>query len=111
MMFRIVEFIEGGRSSFADWFNKLDGVVAARVDRQIRRLEAGNFGSVKPLREGVFEVIMDFGPGYRAYYGVEGKTVIILLGGGCKSRQQRDIETAIERWRRYKKMNRGDLWL
>ena len=52
MVFRIVEFIEGGRSSFADWFNELDGVVAARVDRQIRRLEAGNFGSVKPLREG-----------------------------------------------------------
>ena len=103
MVFRIVEFIEGGRSSFADWFNELDGVVAARVDRQIRRLEAGNFGSVKPLREGVFEVIMDFRPGYRVYYGVDGKTVIILLGGGSKRKQQKDIDVAVERWRRYRR--------
>jgi putative addiction module killer protein len=103
MMLRIVEFVEGGRSSFADWFNELDGVVAARVDRQIRRLEAGNFGSVKPLREGVFEVIMDFGPGYRVYYGVDGKTIIILLGGGTKRKQQKDIDAAIERWRSYKR--------
>jgi putative addiction module killer protein len=103
MMFRIVEFVEGGRSPFADWFNELDGVTAARVDRKIRRLEAGNFGSAKPVREGVFEVVMDFGPGYRVYYGVEGKTVIILLGGGAKRKQQRDIEAAIERWRRYKR--------
>ena len=83
-MFRIVEFVEGGHSPFADWFNELDGVAAARVDRYIRRLEAGSFGSAKPLREGVFEVVMDFGPGYRVYYGVEGMTVIILLGGGAR---------------------------
>jgi putative addiction module killer protein len=83
-MFRIVEFVEGGHSPFADWFNELDGVVAARVDRQIRRLEAGNFGAVKPVCEGVFEVVMDFGPGYRVYYGVEGKTDLILLSGGSK---------------------------
>jgi putative addiction module killer protein len=107
MTFRIVEFVEGGRSSFADWFNGLDGVVAARVDRHIRRLEAGNFGSAKPLREGVFEVAMDFGPGYRVYYGLDGRTVIILLGGGSKRKQQKDIDAAIERWRRYK---RGESW-
>ena len=102
-MSRIVEFVEGGRSPFADWFNKLDAVAAARVDRQIRRLEAGNFGSAKPISEGVFEVVIDFGPGYRVYYDVEGKTVIILLGGGSKRKQQRDIEAAIERWCRYKR--------
>lgn len=110
MMYRIAEFIEGGRSPFADWFDELDGPAAARVDRYIRRLEAGNFGSAKPLREGVFEVVMDFGPGYRLYYGVEGKAIIILLGGGPKRSQQRDIGAAVERWQRYKdQMNRGSI--
>ena len=76
--------------------------MAARVDRYIRRLEAGNFGSVKPLREGVFELRLDFGPGYRVYYGRDGEKVIILLGGGSKRRQDADIAAAVERWKRYK---------
>ena len=55
-------------------------------------------------------VVMDFGPGYRLYYGVEGKTIIILLGGGSKRSQQRDIGAAVERWQRYRnQMNRGGI--
>lgn len=100
--FEIREFLEGGRSPFGEWFNALDAVTAARVDRYVRRLEAGNFGAAKPLRSGVFELRMDFGPGYRVYYGREGQTVIILLGGGSKRRQEADIAAAIERWKRYK---------
>jgi putative addiction module killer protein len=57
----------------------------------IRRLEAGNFGAAKSLRDGVFELRLDFGAGYRVYYGREGPTVIILLGGGSKRRQDADI--------------------
>ena len=101
-VYEIKEFAENGRSPFADWFNGLDAVTAARVDRFIRRMENGNFGSAKPLREGVHELRMDFGPGYRAYYGLDGNTLVILLGGGSKRRQSADIEAAIARWKRYK---------
>ena len=80
----------------------LDAVTAARVDKYVRRLETGNFGSAKALRDGVFELKMDFGPGYRVYFGRDGKTIIILLGGGSKRRQSADIAIAIERWKRYK---------
>jgi putative addiction module killer protein len=100
--FEIKEYLEAGGSPFAGWFDSLDAVTAARVDKYIRRLEAGNFGSVKALQEGVFELKMDFGPGYRVYFGRDGKTIIILLGGGSKRRQSADIAAAIERWKRYK---------
>jgi putative addiction module killer protein len=100
--FEIREYIEVGRSPFAEWFDDLDAVTAARVDRYVRRLEAGNFGAAKPLRDGVFELRLDFGPGYRVYYGREGRTVIILLGGGSKRRQDADIAAAVERWKRYR---------
>jgi putative addiction module killer protein len=82
--FEIREYTEAGHSPFAEWFDELDAVTAARVDRYIRWLEAGNFGTAKSLRDGVFELRLDFGPGYRVYYGREGRTVIILLGGGSK---------------------------
>ena len=100
--FKIREYTEGGRSPCADWFDDLDAVTAARVDRYVRRLEAGNFGAAKSLHDGVFELRLDFGPGYRVYYGREGRTIIILLGGGSKRRQDADIAAAVERWKRYK---------
>ena len=101
--FEIHEYInESGHSPFRDWFDSLDPVTAARVDRYIRRLEAGNFGAAKALSEAVFELRLDFGPGYRVYYGRDGKTIIILLGGGSKRRQSADIASAIERWKRFK---------
>ena len=100
--FEVREFTETGRSAFAEWFEGLDAVTAAQVDRYVRRLEAGNFGAAKPLREGVFELRLDFGPGCRVYYGRDGKNVIILLGGGSKRRQDADIAAAVERWKRYK---------
>src|SRR5207245_1104168 len=100
--FEIREYVEAGRAPFADWFGGLDAVTAARVDRYIRRLEAGNFGAAKALRDGVFELRLDFGPGYRVYYGRDGQAIIILLGGGSKRRQDADISAAVDRWRRYK---------
>jgi putative addiction module killer protein len=84
----------------------LDSVTAERVDRYLRRLEQGNFGAAKALQDGVFEVRMDFGPGYRVYYGRDGQTIIILLGGGSKRRQDADIAAAVERWKRYKQSRR-----
>lgn len=100
--FKIKEYTEADRSPFADWFNSLDSVTAARVDRYIRRLEAGNFNSAKVLQAGVSELKLDFGPGYRIYFGRDGNTIIILLGGGSKRRQSADITAAVQRWYRYR---------
>ena len=100
--FEIREYFEAGRSPFAEWFDGLDGVTAERVDRYLLRLEAGNFGAAKPVREGVFELRLDFGPGYRVYFGREGRRLIILLGGGSKRRQDADIASAVARWKRYR---------
>lgn len=103
MLFEVREYTADGRSDFGDWFDRLNSVTAARVDRYIRRMAAGNFGASKPVGGGVMELPMDFGPGYRTYYGRDGKTLVILLGGGDKRRQSADIAAAIERWQRYKK--------
>jgi putative addiction module killer protein len=100
--FEIREYAVEGRSPFAEWFDALDAVTADRVDRYIRRLETGNFGAAKVVGEGVFELRLDFGPGYRVYFGRDGKTLIILLGGGSKRRQAADIAAAIARWKHYK---------
>src|SRR5258706_6130655 len=100
--FEIREYVENGRSPYREWFDDLDKFTAARVNMYVRRLEAGNFGAAKSLQDGVFELRMDFGPGYRVYYGREGRTIIILLGGGSKRQQDADIAAAVERWKRYK---------
>jgi len=104
--FEIREFVENGRSPYAEWHDALDSVTAERVDRYMLRLEQGNFGAVKTLPAGVFEVRMDFGPGYRVYFGREGRALIILLGGGSKRRQDADIAAAVERWKQYKQTKR-----
>lgn len=79
----------------------------AKVTRAIVRLEQGNFSNVKSVGEGVFEYRIDFGPGYRVYFGQDGATLVILLTGGTKKRQQHDIDTAHAYWRQYKEDKRG----
>jgi putative addiction module killer protein len=69
-------------------------------------METGNFGTAKPVENGVFELVMDFGPGYRAYFGRDGKALVILLGGGSKRKQSADIAAAVERWKKYKATKR-----
>ena len=69
----------------------------------MRRLELGNFSNVKGVGAGVFEYRIDFGPGYRVYFGKDGDVLVILLGGGTKKRQDRDIATAQMRWKDYQK--------
>jgi len=92
---------------FAEWFAELDPTARAKVTRAIARLEQGNFSNVKPVGEGVLEYRIDFGPGYRVYFGRDGETSLILLTGGTKKRQQQDIDTAHAYWRDYKKSKRG----
>lgn len=97
------EFLErGGSNPFAKWFGSLDATAAAKVTTALLRIELGNFSNVKGVGAGVFEYRIDFGPGYRVYFGKDGETVVILLGGGTKKRQNRDIATAQERWKDYK---------
>ncbi len=93
---------DGGGSPFGDWFAGLDGRAAAKVTTVLARIAAGNFSEVKGVGGGVFERRIDYGPGYRVYFGKEGKTIIVLLGGGTKQRQPRDIEAALGHWRAYK---------
>jgi putative addiction module killer protein len=97
----------GGHSPFAVWFRALDPAAAIRVDVALRRLELGNTSNVKGVGAGVFELKVDFGPGYRVYFGKDGIEIVILLGGGSKKRQQRDIEAAQGRWQDYKDRKKG----
>lgn len=97
------EYLEDGKSPFAKWFNKLAPVVAARIDRYLRRMEQGNFGDSKSVGGGVQELRIDYGPGYRVYYGRDGEKLIILLAGGGKRSQSRDIAEAKRLWELYKK--------
>lgn len=100
----VLEYLDRPDSSpFAVWFRSLDATAAAKVTTALRRLELGNFSNVKGVGAGVFEYRIDFGPGYRVYFGKDGDTVVILLAGGTKKRQDRDIADAQERWADYKK--------
>ena len=72
------------------------------------RMEQGNLSSAKGVEAGVSEYRIDFGPGYRVYFGKDGETLIILLGGGTKKRQQKDIVLAQDLWREYKQRKRQE---
>ncbi|MDF7801802.1 type II toxin-antitoxin system RelE/ParE family toxin [Pontiellaceae bacterium B1224] len=102
MQYELREYLKGGRSPFFDWFKGLDAPTAARVDRYIRRMESGNFGDSKGIGDGVQELRIHFGAGYRVYYGRDGDTIVILLGGGTKRKQAADIKAATARWAEYK---------
>jgi len=73
------------------------------VATAVTRISQGNLSNVKGVGSGVFEYRIDFGPGYRIYLGRDGETLVILLGGGSKKRQDQDIKKAIARWQNYKK--------
>lgn len=92
-----------GQSPFGRWFDDLDPTAAAKVTTALARIELGNFSRAKGVGAGVLESRIDFGPGYRIYFGKDGDTVVILLGGGTKKRQSRDIALAHERWTDYKR--------
>jgi putative addiction module killer protein len=82
---------------YAQWFADLrDRQAKARINARIRRLSLGNPGDVRPVGEGVSELRIDYGPGYRVYFVQRGQSLVVLLAGGEKSTQDRDIRTAIE---------------
>ena len=94
---------ERGRSPYAEWFEKLDSHAAQKVQMALWRIEAGNVSNVRSVGGGVLEYKIHFGPGYRIYFGKEGAEIVILVAGGTKQGQQKDIHTALRRWQDYKK--------
>jgi putative addiction module killer protein len=105
---RITEYLDAsGKSPFGGWFNGLDAQAAVKVTVALTRIGQGNLSNTKSVGSGVAEYRIDFGPGYRIYFGREGDEIVILLAGGTKRRQQDDIRSAIERWQDYKRRKKG----
>jgi len=101
-LIEIVEYVDiRDRSPFRDWFDGLDAQTAAIITVSLARLASGNTSKVKSIGDGVAEVKINRGPGYRVYFGWDGKNLVILLGGGTKRRQQDDIDAALICWRDY----------
>ena len=104
------EYVDlSGHSPFGAWFGRLDPIAAAKVVVALGRLEGGATSNVKSVGAGVSEFKIDFGPGYRVYFGQDGLELVILLVGGTKARQQRDIETAKALWQDYKAAKKGTI--
>jgi putative addiction module killer protein len=103
-MIEIRQFVDrSGRQPYQRWFDDLDHRAAARVGVLLSRLLDGNTSSLKSVGEGVHELKIDYGPGYRVYFGWQGATIIVLLGGGTKKRQQQDIAQAKARWAEFRR--------
>ncbi|CAC5345551.1 hypothetical protein PA905_36430 [Planktothrix agardhii CCAP 1459/11A] len=91
-----------GKVPFAEWLDSLrDRKARLKIQTKLRRIHLGNWGDYRSLGEGVYEFKINYGPGYRIYFGQVGLTLILLLCGGDKSTQQQDIEKAKEYWRNY----------
>jgi putative addiction module killer protein len=99
---------EQGKSRFANWFEGLDHIAAAKVTIALTRMEQGNLSRTRSVGTGVYEYKIDFGPGYRIYFGKDGDMLIILLGGGTKKRQQKDIAAAQACWANYKRRKKRE---
>lgn len=87
-----------GRCPFKDWLESLEGRTRQAIDARLARVRRGLFGDDKSLGGGIWELRVDLGPGYRIYHGIRGSSVIVLLCGGAKGSQSRDIAKAREYW-------------
>ena len=103
-MIDVVHYItQTGRDAFGEWLSKQNAAVVARVEQRIDRVRRGNFGDHRRLSSGVSELRID----YRVYYGRDGQSVVILLAGGTKKHQYRDIGQAGHYWKAYKREKRN----
>ena len=97
-----------GEQPFVEWLRGLkDRQARTRIEARIARVAVGNFGDAGPVGEGVLELRIDWGPGYRVYYGMVGKACVLLLCGGDKRRQSSDIKRAIDYLKDFKERTRG----
>jgi putative addiction module killer protein len=96
--------LQNGLVPFDGWFDSLrDQRMQVAVDARLTRVRAGNFGDCKSVGGGVFELRIVLGPGLRVYYGLHGRQIVVLLGGGDKSSQARDIRRAQQLWQQFTK--------
>ena len=103
-MLEVREYLDSsGRSPFTAWLLALNVRAAAKVATALERMADGNLSNVKSVGNGVLEYKIDFGPGYRLYFGRDGERLVILLAGGTKKRQRADVRHAQERWADYRK--------
>ena len=104
-MIEVLRYVtESGREVIREWLDELhDARAVTKIVMRTDRLADGNFGDCKPLRDGVCELRIDYGPGYRVYYAMVGRTCVLLLCGGDKRKQSGDITRAIEYLRDYKR--------
>ncbi|HQS20091.1 MULTISPECIES: type II toxin-antitoxin system RelE/ParE family toxin [unclassified Acidovorax] len=103
MSYQVKELLlPDGSSPYAAWFATLDPMAAAKVSVAAARMEQGNFSNVEWFR-GIGEYKIDWGPGYRIYLAKDGLKIIILIGGGTKKGQQKDIDEAVALWEDYKR--------
>lgn len=106
--YQVLEFLTVDlRSPYREWLNGLDVEVRARIQARVLRFETGNLGDHRAVGDGVSESRLDFGPGYRVYFGFAGGTAIVLLGGGDKRTQKRDIRSAKVNWKEYLEVSHG----
>jgi putative addiction module killer protein len=94
---------QAGHNHFREWFKGLSSEAARKVTTALYRLGLGNLSNVKSVGSGVHECRINFGPGFRVYFGRDGEQIVILLAGGTKKRQQNDIQLAVGRWQEYKR--------
>jgi putative addiction module killer protein len=105
----VQEYIDArGHIPYRDWIVELDTSVRVRIITAVLRMEQGNSSAAKGIGSGIFELRLDFGPGFRVYFGKDRETLVILLGGGSKKRQQADIAAARALWAEYKKRKREE---
>ncbi len=101
-MLTIREYVDRhARSPFREWLDGVDQTARARIQARLLRVELGNLGDHKSVGGGVHELRLDFGPGFRLYFGRDGQTIVLLLIGGTKATQARDIRRARDYWREY----------
>ena len=94
--------LQNGLVPFDEWFDSIrDQRMQAAVDARLTRVRVGNFGDCKSVAGGVSELRINFGPGLRVYYGLHGQQIVVLLGGGDKSSQSRDIRRAQQLWQQF----------
>ena len=106
-MIEVIAYTDSrGLNPFRRWVSRLDPISKRRVEVAQARMRQGNFSNSKSVGRGVSEYRLDFGPGYRIYFGRDGDALIILLGGGTKARQHRDIENAKILWQEYRRSKR-----
>ncbi len=109
IVIKVLEYVAAdGSSPYRKWFNSLKALAAAKVAIAITRIEQGNLSNTKSVGAGLHEYRIDFGPGYRIYFGRDGDRLVILLGGGTKKRQQEDIRSAQALWVDYKRRKKKE---